>query len=106
MSVLESDKIDGVAVSVEDKVLNLLITDHLDFKDEYKHLLTLQEKINAYLGFIEAEQYREIYPDSEIESFIIEIHFKHKITDNCRKFIKTVNNQIGEINTICIIVEN
>lgn len=44
MSVLESDKIDGVAVSGEDKVLNLLITDHLDFKDEYKHLLTLQEK--------------------------------------------------------------
>ena len=38
MSVLESDKIDGVAVSGEDKVLNLLITDHLDFKDEYKHL--------------------------------------------------------------------
>lgn len=106
MSVLESNKIDGVAVSGEDKVLNLLITDHLDFKDEYKHLLTLQEKINAYLGFIEAEQYREIYPDSDIESFIIEIHFKHKITDNCRKFIKTVNNQIGEINTICIIVEN
>ena len=106
MSVLESDKIDGVAVSGEGKVLNLLITDHLDFKDEYNHLLTLQEKINAYLGFIESEQYREIYPDSDIESVIIEIHFKYKITDNCRKFIETVNNQIGEINTTCVIVEN
>ena len=105
MSVTESDKVDGIAVDEDGKTLRLLITDHLNFKDEKYHLLTLQEKINSYLGFIESKQYLEIYPESKIENIVIEIHFKYKISDNCKKFIDVVNNQIGALNAVCLIVE-
>ncbi len=103
MSVTDSGKVDGIAVEKDGKTLRLLITDHLDFSDEMSHLLTLQNKINSYLGFIESEQYRDIYPEYGISNIIIEIHFKYKITDNCKKFIDVVNNQISALNTVCII---
>ena len=105
MSVTESGTVDGIAVTKDGKTLKMLLTDHLDFTDEKDHLLILQDKINAYLGFIESEQYREIYPQSNIENVIIEIHFKYKISNNCKKFINAVNNQIVNLNTVCVIVE-
>jgi len=103
MSVVESGTVDGIAVDGNE--LRLLISDHLDFNDEYNHLMCLQEKINAYLGFIESRQYAEIYPDSQVESVVIEIHFKYKITDNCKKFITAVNDGISELNAVCEVVE-
>ncbi|MDE6597114.1 MAG: branched-chain amino acid ABC transporter substrate-binding protein [Clostridia bacterium] len=106
MSVTDVDTVDGIAVTNDGKTLKLLITDHLKFKDdEAHHLLTLQEKLNSYLGFIESEQYRKVYPESDIDNVIIEIHFKYKISDNCKKFIDVVNNQIGALNTVCVIVQ-
>ncbi|MDE6473569.1 MAG: hypothetical protein K2L70_00520 [Clostridia bacterium] len=104
MSVVESETVDGVAVN--ENQLKLLISDHLDFNDEYNHLLCLQNKINSYLGFIENRQYCEIYPDYKVDSVVIEIHFKYNITDNCKKFITVVNNQISEMSVVCIAVES
>ena len=62
MSVVDKDKVDGIALT-EDKIIKLLITDHLSWEKEYEHLLILQEKINSYLAFCESDQYREIYPE-------------------------------------------
>ena len=49
MSVLDSGTIDGMATDENGKALILLISDHLDWKNEYDHLLRLQEKINSYI---------------------------------------------------------
>lgn len=106
MSVLEKDKVDGLAISKDGKSLIILLSDHLDFRNEEKHLLVLQDKINAYLGFIENQQYKEIYLDKVFENIIIEIHFKYKLTENCRKFINVVNDQISVLKTKCKIVES
>lgn len=105
MSVVEKDKIDGIATSGDGKTLMILLSDHLDFENEEIHLLTLQDKINAYLGFIESKQYNDIYPDKTFENIIIQIHFKYKISANCKKFIDVVNSQVSVLNTKCIIVE-
>ena len=51
MSVLDSGTIDGMTTDENGKALILLISDHLDWKNEYDHLLRLQEKINSYNGF-------------------------------------------------------
>ena len=53
MSVVESGAVDGIGLA-ENETMKMLITDHLDWQDEYKHLLILQEKINAYIGFCES----------------------------------------------------
>ncbi|MEL7570772.1 MAG: DUF6572 domain-containing protein [Eubacteriaceae bacterium] len=98
MSVIDTNKIDGMGISKDGKKLILLITDHLDWNNEYDHLSKLQEKINSYIGFLENKQYNEIYPDKEFSSYFIEVHFKYEISDNCSKFIKVISKQLLEQN--------
>lgn len=106
MSILEKDKVDGLATNNNGKTLMILLSDHLDWQDEENHLLKLQDKINAYIGFIESKQYKSIYPDKMLENIIIEIHFKYKVTNDCKNFINVVNEQIKSLNTECTIVES
>lgn len=98
MSVVETNKIDGIAKGSNEGELFFLITDHLDWENEYEHLIILQDKINAYLSFIESEQYMEIYANDTFKNFVIEIHFKNKISENCKKFLKVVSDQVVDFN--------
>lgn len=98
MSVVETNKIDGIGTSKRRGELLLLITDHLGWENEYEHLVVLQNKINAYLDFIESKQYLEIYPDSQFKKIVIEINFKNKITKKCDDFLKVVSNQTRQFN--------
>jgi len=94
MSVLDKDKIDGIGICDNLSQLALLITDHIDWTNEFDHLVHLQHKINSYISFIESKQYNEIYPKQKFISFCIEIHFQHVPTQNCFKFINTINEQL------------
>lgn len=96
MSVIDKKTIDSIAVT-DDEGIILLITDHLEWKDEYNHLVILQEKINAYISFLESGQYKDIYNNEEFRYGIIEIHFKYKLTEKANQFLRTVQNQISEI---------
>lgn len=95
MSVIDKDKVDGIGIGKDGKSLVLLITDHMDWSDEYVHLIRLQEKINSYVNFLESEQYKEIYPDSQFSKYLIEIHFKYQMSENCIRWIETANNQLS-----------
>ena len=103
MSIEHVDKIDGMAIDGENnEYLRLLLTDHLEWKggnntlSEHKHLLLLQDKINAYLSFLETEQYKAHYPDSDFNLAIIEIHFQFDISENCEKFLQAIQDQVGQ----------
>jgi hypothetical protein len=76
----------------------LMLADHLNWNNEKEHLILLQDKINAYLGFIESGQYADNYPNINFEYFIIDIRCKYGVTSNCLKFFKAVNNQLKEDN--------
>lgn len=97
MSVVEKEKIDGMAITEDKKGLKLFISDHLDWEDEYSHLLILQDKINAYIGFCENNQYREVYQDVKIQYGVFEIHFLYEPTENAIKFLNRVQNQVTEL---------
>lgn len=97
MSVVDNNTVDGVALTDDKNGIILLITDHLDWKEEYKHLTILQDKINAYVSFLEERQYVEIYPRESIKYGIIEIHFLYDLSCNAEKYIHTVNNQFNEL---------
>lgn len=77
----------------------------LVWKDEYQHLLMLQEKVNAYISFFMEKQYEDIYKEVHIEYGIIEIHCLFNLTLNAEKFLQTVQNQVAElgIKIQCII---
>lgn len=98
MSVVETNKIDAMGLGKEKDELILLITDHLDWKNEYEHLTVLQDKINAYLGFIESKQFAETYPEKVFGNYVIEIHFKNGMIENCLKFLDVVANQVESLN--------
>lgn len=100
MSVLDNKKIDSVAITKDNEGIILLISDHLDWKNEYQHLKVLQDKINAYISFLESEQYKEIYSDKTVKYGIIEIHFLYEITKSVEKFLQSVQNQVGELGII------
>jgi hypothetical protein len=98
MSVIQRDKIDAIGISKDQKGLILMLADHLDWGNEIQHLTLLQDKVNAYVNFIETKQYLEIYPNSLFEYYIIDLKFKYEVVDNCMKFIKVVNEQLKEYN--------
>ncbi|MBD5464581.1 MAG: branched-chain amino acid ABC transporter substrate-binding protein [Lachnospiraceae bacterium] len=101
MAIDDVQVIDGVGIDRERKAICLLLTDHLAWKgddslNEYDHLILLQEKINAYISYLESKQYEEQYPSEVFDMAVIEIHFKYDITDNCEKFLNTVQSQVGQ----------
>ena len=97
MSVVDNKTIDGIALTDDKKGIILLITDHVDWRDEYQHLLMLQEKINIYIYYLEEKQYEDIYKGENITYGIIEIHFLYSLTINAEKFLQSVQNQVAEI---------
>ena len=106
MSVVDVNKIDGIANSDDGKTLFLLIADDLDWNREYDHLIQLQSKVNAYIGFLENQQYKEIYPNQSFNKFFIEIHFMIAPTPACTKFIDVINKQLAPQNIHVIAQES
>lgn len=102
MAIDNANVIDGMAIDKENTALRLLLTDHLQWEEgidtvsEHDHLLMLQEKINAYISYIEAEQFKAKYSDINFKMAIIDIRFKYDITKNCEKFLQVVQDQIGQ----------
>ena len=72
MSVVDNKTIDGIALTDDKTGIILLITDHVDWRDEYQHLVMLQEKINVYISYLEEKQYEDIYKGEDIIYGIIE----------------------------------
>lgn len=56
MSAVDNGTIDAVVLADDRKGIVLLITNHLEWKDEYQHLMMLQKKINVYISFIAEKQ--------------------------------------------------
>ena len=106
MSVVDTNRIDGIGISKDGQKLILLITDHLDWSHEYEHLIQLQEKLNSNIAFLESQQYEEIYPNKRFSWFCIEIHFMYELTSNCMKFIDIIKKQlIGQNISIDVVVD-
>ena len=93
---IDTDKVDGIEIHKDGFQLGRPLCDHLEWANEYDHLIQLQNKINSYIGFIESRQYEKIYEDYNISSFNIEIHFLYQPIENCQRFLDTVNMQLRD----------
>lgn len=100
MAVTDVGVIDGIAFNEADKTLIMEIYDHLNFEDkfEFDHIAILQDKLNAYLWYINSKQYEEAYPQKSFDNFLINIHFRYDITDNCSKYIDVSNQKLSASN--------
>ncbi|WGV58812.1 hypothetical protein QIH01_25605 [Brevibacillus brevis] len=101
MSVLDKNKVDGIGKSKTENRLALMISDHLDWENELEHLKLLQDKMNAYITFIESEQIYNVYPDSKsVDGFIFDFRFKHEPTENCSKLLEVFRENTKDLNIV------
>ncbi len=75
MTVEDGNVVDIVGVTRDGGVVALTIADHLDWEDTTAHLITLQEKLNRYLAFIESGELCKKYPDAETRQVRIDVAF-------------------------------
>ena len=88
MSVEDLEKVDFVVTGgMPGGEVCLVVSDHLDWdQQEGYHLLTLQEKLNTYLAFIETGQIYREFPKAAGRKIVIEVIGKYKPSDEARKF--------------------
>lgn len=102
MSVLEKETVDGMAINEKENEIRLLLSDHLEWSNEYTHLLALQDKINAYIEFCEGQQYYEVYGKIDIARIVFEIHFKYEPTEKALSFLEVVQHQVASLGIVVI----
>lgn len=86
LNIEETDVIDGIAYDKETGSLILLLADGMDWSDESKHLLLLQEKLNNYIYYIDTEQYSEKYKD--VKRIEWQMNFLFKEPESCYRLLK------------------
>ena len=102
--IMQVNKVDGMAKSKDGNKLALLIIDELDWEEEDEHLVFLQEKINAYIDFIESKQYNETYSDDVFDGYMIQISFRFEASEKCKQFLEVASHQVQNLN-ITIMAE-
>jgi len=73
MALDKPDTIDAIGIENNTDFAILTIADSWDWKDERKHLLALQAKLNACFNFIESGDIWKSYPDAAGRQLIIDV---------------------------------
>lgn len=93
MSVEQSNVIDFVSTDKEDDIV-LTISDHLEWDAANKHILILQDKINAYLRFLESGEIFEHYPQAKNRKCVIKVVSLHPPSEDGKSFLAAVKNTV------------
>ena len=89
MTVAQIHVVDFVGIDPSGRAV-LTISDHLSWDDIKSHLFTLQEKLNAYLRFIESGEMTEKQPDLAGRAILIAVVLKFPIPNKADWFfVKT-----------------
>jgi Family of unknown function (DUF6572) len=97
MSVDQERSIDFVNVDKESDDLWLTISDHLPWDgDEGHHLLLLQNKLNAYLSFIESGELLTKVPDAKGRRIVINIAGKFPLSKNAEAFFRKAKSAVED----------
>lgn len=73
MALNKPEVVDAIGIEKDSGFAVLTIADSWDWKDERTHLLALQEKLNAYFGFIESGEILKSYPDAADRQIVIDV---------------------------------
>jgi hypothetical protein len=93
LSVEWSNTIDIVSIDPKGQVV-LTISDHLDWTDSIKHQRTLQNKLNAYVAFVESGEILEQYPEAKDRPLIFKIVFKFRPDGGGQDFLAKAQNVV------------
>jgi hypothetical protein len=97
MSIEQKKVIDFSGIENVSGKLVLSISDHLSWgENEDEHIKMLQEKIYAYLDYIESGEVKEKYPNIEKNMTVINVGYKYALTTKAEEFYKFISRIIED----------
>jgi hypothetical protein len=97
MSIDQTDAIDFATIDKASGDLWLTISDHLSWEEnEDNHLFLLQNKLNAYLRFIESGEVFKKVPDAKGRSVVINLVGKFPLSQKADSFFEKARAAIGD----------
>ena len=98
MSIEQTNVVDFVGIERASGNATLSISDHLGWdENEGEHLLMLQEKLNAYLRFIESGEMVQTFPQMRGRRVKIRIVGKYPLSPEARKFFRLAKDLVEEM---------
>lgn len=94
MSIEQSEVVDAIGVDPETGEVVLTISDHLDWQDLPEHVFLLQEKLNAYLAFIESGELCEAYPKGEGRTPRIDVITKFPVAPDAHSVLQRIEETL------------
>jgi hypothetical protein len=86
MPLMNLEIVDVISIDLNGNAV-LTVSDDLMWDDDNEHLMALQNKINAYLSFIESGNLYQDYPNAKGRDIVINIVAKYEPNDNARLFL-------------------
>ena len=105
MSVDNPEKVDFIGVDKKTGEVVLAISDHLEWADTDNHLIILQDKINAYLSFIENGEIYDSYPNAVGKKISIQITAQHHFPPDALDFIEKAKTFLSTIDIGLRLIE-
>ncbi|MDG0025359.1 DUF6572 domain-containing protein [Trinickia sp. Y13] len=95
MTIEQTGTVDIVNVDRDSGDLLLTVSDHLPWSEgEGQHLLLLQEKLNAYLGFIESGELVKRFPEASGRQIVINVVGKFPLSETAQAFFERAGTAI------------
>jgi hypothetical protein len=88
MSLDHTNTVDAVGIDRASGEATLTIADSWDWSDFSRHLLALQEKLNAYFAFIESGEIYTSYPNAIDRKLTIEIVGRYPLPVSANGFLR------------------
>jgi len=90
-SIDQTDVVDFISLDPKTDEISLAISDYLPWDEDAKmHMFLLQEKVNAYLRFIESGEVYEAYPAAKGRPLVIDVLGKYRMTREAEAFFRRV----------------
>jgi len=96
MSVEQADVIDGVGLQADGTVVEMLISDHLEWSDP-QHLQLLAAKVEAYANAALSGQLAESYAPAEGKKVCIKLVWQHVPNADAARFFEGVEKQLNSV---------
>ncbi len=94
MAIDQANVIDWIGIDPETEEVLLMISDHTKWNEsdqhDREHMFSLQEKINAYLRFIESGELYSTYPKAGGKTAVIKIIAKYEMNESGKRFFAKI----------------
>jgi hypothetical protein len=98
MAIDQPNVVDFIGTSPDNKKVLLVISDHLgwagDEQSDLEHMYHLQQKVNAYLEFLESGEIYRNYPNAAGKSISIRISAKYPMNRRGAEFFEKLRSAV------------